>query len=202
MTPNIYLDLDKTLFNSQLFWQDTIISINKINNTQLKADELEIKYSSYYKDGSHYLDFSRLIKDSNINLNYLKQEIKALNNGYLLKDADFLLNWLDTNGYKTEIITIGDQNHQNLKIYFCGRLQKYKVSIINCEKNKYIKHFIGKKGILIDDKPNQQLPVGWLEFYIDRNAVGEGFPKKISNNVWVFNNLQQIPRILQTTYSV
>ena len=43
MTPNIYLDLDKTLFNSQLFWQDTIIYINKINNTQIKADELEIK---------------------------------------------------------------------------------------------------------------------------------------------------------------
>lgn len=204
MKPLIILDLDKTIFNTELFWQDTVGSLNNITKQIYQPDDLANKYSSYYKDGSHYLDFNKLLIDNNTKVDMVIKNIISFNykKDYILPDARFLLRFLDDNKYDVQILTIGDTLHQKLKYLFCPELNKYKLNIISYAKHKFINNnYSNDFGVLIDDKPNQMLRENWHEVYINRQPNANNNLINV-NNTSEIDNLRKVPIILKTIYSV
>lgn len=204
MKPVILIDLDKTIFNTQLFWLNTVNVLNNILNKKYLANDLANEYSSFLKDGSHYTDFSSLLSNENVDIKVLAKKIQSIYSftDYLLPDSNNLLNYLDEHKYLVQILTIGDKEYQNLKVNFCPRINKYKTNIINYAKYKFInKNYKHIAGVLIDDKPNQKLSNNWHEIYINRKQLNNNLGAKNINNVSEIYNLDKVPKILETIYS-
>lgn len=204
MKPVVFLDLDKTIFNTDLFWLNAVGALNSIVAKEYIANNLANQYSGFYKDGSHYTDFSSLLRHNNVDIKSITNKIKEMNpnSDYLLTDALGLLKYLDKHEYMVQILTIGDIDYQKLKVSFCPYIQKYKLDIINYAKNKFInKNYKKTPGVLIDDKPNQRLMPNWYEIYINRAAKSINYYTTNTKNVIEISNLGMVPKILETIYS-
>ena len=118
MKPVVILDLDKTIFNTELFWLNAVSALNNIVAKEYIANNLANKYSSYYKDGSNYTDFSSLLSDNNVDIKVLANKIKVMYpfSDFLLPDSYNLLKYLDEHEYMVQILTIGDKEYQKLKL--------------------------------------------------------------------------------------
>ena len=203
MKPVVILDLDKTIFNTELFWLNAVSALNNIVAKEYIANNLANKYSSYYKDGSHYTDFSSLLSDNNVDIKVLANKIKVMYpfSDFLLPDSYNLLKYLDEHEYMVQILTIGDKEYQKLKVIFCPKIQKYKVDIISYAKYKYINlNYKNTAGVLIDDKPNQHLRSDWYEIYVNRSTHNIQKYTNNKKNVLEVDKLDKVPIILETIY--
>lgn len=203
MKYKLLLDFDRTLFDTHNFWIDLDILLFK--KYGLPPDWLKENYPKFVlsKYDQQMVVFQLLANQSRVPEAELAMSItemiKNKPDNYLFFDAVDILSDLNqfAHGYEVEILTFGDNQFQAIKTDPGELIRKIPIRIISEPKSEYIKReFSDYRGILIDDKPDQQLPEGWLEINLLRSNQSLNDIYEQSKNVYVINNLHQAQPII------
>lgn len=204
MKPLILLDLDRTLFDTTQYVDDlpsllaqhslkTVSEIRDYMPTMLNGERHKL----------HRADYADFVEFLGMSMNEFTEVVlaEANLNTYLYKDAQALIDWLTDKGSVFEILTFGDPVVQNLKLSITPALVNIPFTVVDSLKKDYIEaHLSGRTGCLIDDKPDQQLPVDWTEIHIDRKAPNHFSPRKVSEHVWQISTLTDAPEIIESLH--
>jgi hypothetical protein len=119
-----------------------------------------------------YSDFDQILELLHITKEELQQVVieTAGKNTFILPDAVNFIAWLKLcTTHEVRILSFGQDYFQRLKLHVSPVLSEFPDHIIMQRKNEFISTaFTHRVGILVDDKPNQELPIGWKEIFIDR----------------------------------
>jgi hypothetical protein len=176
MKPLLLLDFDSTLFRTLDFWQDfsEIFSMLK----HVPAEQLQGHYFDYtVGDGLlRTVDYDAMLADAKLTKGQVQEAVESKLRGksYLYDDAKQLVAVLQelSKQYDVGILTFGQKDFQQLKIEHEPTLNGIPTFITLELKARYIaaNFEAHPSGVLVDDKPGQSLPSGWLEVHIDRTA--------------------------------
>lgn len=173
----IYVDFDSTLYNTGIFADDLYELI--AGKSGLPVDQIRTESASYffhpslggYEYEKHVTRYGLDIADMWSALNDLVEE-----RNYLYQDAVPFLRLLFDNGHNPKILTFGEEHFQLAKIKPVTRylmevhdMPAIEVVVVSEKKYKIIKALHpSQKGVLIDDKPDQDLPYGFTEIHLQR----------------------------------
>lgn len=203
MKYKLLLDFDRTLFDTHNFWIDLGALLSERYN--LPSNWLKDKYPKYVlsRHDQQMVSFELLLNQSGIPgeelASSITKMIKKKKSNYLFSDAVEILEELDNfaHDYEVEILTFGDKQFQNLKAGPVELIKQIPIKIISEPKAMYIKReFSGYRGALIDDKPDQQLPLGWIEINLLRSSRPRAVIYEKTNNIYVVSNLLQASQLL------
>lgn len=196
MKPLILLDLDRTLFKTDDYWQDFAVALARA------AGKPENAYIGGYDDflvgegRLQMINYEKIMavtgaKHEDIRVNLAKT---SANKQYLYDDAINLLSQLENleQQYDIAIITFGENRYQNLKISLVPEIANIPKHIIQIYKNAYIaENFARRQGMLVDDKFGQDLPSGWAEVHLSRQH-NYGYPVTIEPSVYEITSLNDV----------
>lgn len=174
MKPILFVDLDRTLFDTVAFFNFVEnILINEFKVTTEDYEKVRPLYAVESTDPMlRYSDFDEILIRLDISKESFQQVVtsSAGNNKFILKDAVGFIEWLQQcTTHEVRILSFGQYYFQMLKLLVSPALSNFPEHIIMQRKNEFIaKEYTNRTGILIDDKPNQALPEGWVELFIDR----------------------------------
>ena len=150
----VYLDLDRTLFKTdlgvKLIWQE----IAKINSGVDVDRELAAISDFYaYSEDAYAYDLVTHIASLGLDSSHIFDELRLseIADGRLeYKGAKELINWINTNGGQVKVLTYGFDDYQRLKASLCPSITSVEVITTLGAKMEYLKD----KGNLwlIDDK--------------------------------------------------
>jgi hypothetical protein len=200
--PLILLDLDRTIFDTaQYVAEMPSLLMGYTQKTASEISEYIPSMLSGERDKLHRADYDDFVHFLGMNFDEFSDAItgEAVMNHYLYDDAKYLVSWLKHNNLDFEILTFGDPKVQQIKLSITPFLTGINASVIDTLKNAYIKNTLGNaiSGVLIDDKPDQQLPQGWTEIHIDRKAEQPFTPRQLSDGVWRISSLEDAPQIIE-----
>lgn len=146
----IYLDFDGTLFNTDKFYQDYLVILNKYN---ISSFEIEKMKKELFTNRRFNLDILTDYIISKYNIKNLKQEVESLyNNSYVFEDViPFLEKYKN---YNLILLTLGDIDYQNRKIE-SSNLTKYFQDIIITDVDKSQLDINYKDNLFIDNNPKE-----------------------------------------------
>lgn len=146
----IYLDFDGTLFNTDKFYQDYLVILNKYN---ISSFEIEKMKKELFTNRRFNLDILTDYIISKYNIKNLKQEVEYLyNNSYVFEDViPFLEKYKN---YNLILLTLGDIDYQNRKIE-SSNLTKYFQDIIITDGDKSQLDINYKDNLFIDNNPKE-----------------------------------------------
>lgn len=188
MKPLLLLDLDRTLFKTDDYWQDFAVAL------ALAAGKPKTTYLQSY---SHFLagegrlqliDYQALLAEAGVRHDEVVRSVMKVTAGkqYLYEDAKKLLEQravLEIS-YEVAVLTYGEAQYQQIKLDLVPEIADLPHFITQRLKTDFIaKQFIDRQGVLIDDKPDQDLPKGWTEVHINRQD-GYDIPHKVSESVY------------------
>lgn len=160
--PEIYLDLDRTLFKTGEFINKVWRAIGEANDGIDGLAELS-RLTDFYIDneneGYRDYDFSSHIEAVGLPVEQTYQFIRRS-----LKDRNFeypgvgsLLRRLSGQGLTVKIFTYGRDDFQRLKSDLSQSLAGYEMIITLEQPKQYFFQGLGRKAILLDDKPIGEL---------------------------------------------
>lgn len=146
----IYIDFDGTLFNTDKFYQDYLVILNKYN---ISSFEIEKMKKELFTNRRFNLDILTDYIISKYNIKNLKQEVESLyNNSYVFEDViPFLEKYKN---YNLILLTLGDIDYQNRKIE-SSNLSKYFQDIIITDVDKSQLDINYKDNLFIDNNPKE-----------------------------------------------
>ena len=146
----IYIDFDGTLFNTDKFYQDYLVILNKYNISSFEIDEMK---KELFTNRKFNLDILTDYIISKYNIKNLKQEVETLyNNSYVFEDViPFLEKYKN---YNLILLTLGDIDYQNRKIEG-SKLSKYFQDIIITDVDKSQLDIDYKDNLFIDNNPKE-----------------------------------------------
>ena len=146
----IYIDFDGTLFNTDKFYQDYLVILNKYNISSFEIDEMK---KELFTNRKFNLDILTDYIISKYNIKNLKQEVESLyNNSYVFEDViPFLEKYKN---YNLILLTLGDIDYQNRKIEG-SKLSKYFQDIIITDVDKSQLDIDYKDNLFIDNNPKE-----------------------------------------------
>lgn len=170
--PLLLLDLDNTLFETSKFWQVFVYSLSKAAHVNVEQVDDREKFTKG-KDKMRYTDYGGMLRQFKVSHAQVEDALKYECSGidFLFPDAHILLNRISDVGHMADvsILTFGEPRFQKLKFDVVPELQEFPIYIVRELKYRHIaKNLAHRFGILIDDKPDQMLPDGWLEVHLDR----------------------------------
>lgn len=170
----IIIDMDKVLFNTNKF----VFDISKLIESEYKINcktfinQVPDYYTNIGKNLRFYNFFDHL-KNLNIDNSEFEKAIinKLSTNKYIYDDVPDFISFLENyiKPKSIQILTFGENRFQNLK-YSCSS-EILNINYVDTIENKsiYIKrHFKGKVGIIIDDKPIESLPSNFQQILLAR----------------------------------
>lgn len=208
MKPLLLLDFDRTLFDTDSFWQDFAKCLSEVSG--LSSQEIFNQYQGYahaYKKSDNvlrYVGYDNFIDKYQIN----HQEIIDLVNKnirgdrYIYADANELLLTLLNNSSKLDfaILSYGQERFQSLKISSCDSLKGVISYITHIPKADFIRHYLAdRQGYLIDDKIGQNLATGWTEVNINRSLKLKS-AHKLGGCLYQISDFYQLFRLLDRKY--
>lgn len=194
--PYLLLDLDRTLFKTDEYWQDFAKAL---------ARSLGVPDGTYSGGYDEFLvgegrlqmvDYSKILAATGAKHDIIRKNLTEIcaKNQYLYDDAQRLLSNLGTlqQVYEVQIITFGENDYQNLKLSLLPELKNIPKHIIQELKTDYIStHFNGGVGMLVDDKYGQDLPAGWAEIHLKRQQKYEK-PATLESSVYEITSLDDV----------
>lgn len=161
----LYLDLDRTLFDTPRFMDVLMATMaTRIGGDMTSLKLLDEALSSYriLAAGQYTYQFFRHMAVYGFNQTELEASLREefKHTDFLYPDAYALLNFVDEQKIPVTILTFGDTLYQCFKISLVDRLKTYERACVLIEKPKYIAEHIDRPSILVDDKIFQvnQLP--------------------------------------------
>lgn len=202
MKKKLFIDFDRTLFDTLRFWDDLDLAITK--KFGLKKGSLTENYLSFSVSNGdlRMVDYNMMIHNLGVSKKdlslFLSKIIRLEINNYIYPDGiEFLMNIQSlSDKYDVEILSYGNYEYQSLKMNNVPKLDHIKKYIVDEPKSIYIKRtFPDHRGLLVDDKPNQSLPKGWVEVNIDRH-ISESKITKVGTNVFKITKLTDIYQLI------
>lgn len=201
MKPLLLIDLDRTVFDSDAFFEFVIATFTgEFSVPQQEIDKHLHLLAVGTANQLRYTDFAQLLKnlkiDSEVFYAHIAQSVTP--NQFILADAVPFLEWAhNQNEFELGILSFGQPEFQTIKIEISPLVSSLSRMIIMTRKNDYIfETFAERQGILLDDKPDQNLPAGWTEIHIDRKADSHKKPLKINEGIWQITNLDDAPQVI------
>jgi hypothetical protein len=198
MKPLLLIDLDRTIFDTNSFFEFVIEAFT--SEFAVSKQEVDKHLHLLAVGATNHLrhtDFAQLLTELHINSErfyaYIAQATSP--NQFILADAVPFLEWAHRQDeFELGILSFGQPEIQTLKIEISPLVSSLHRMIIMTRKNDYIVDaFADRQGILVDDKPDQNLPVGWVEIHIDRKANTYKTPVQISERIWQITKLDDAP---------
>lgn len=194
----LFLDLDRTLFDTDYFMQSLWGEIAARYNIN-KEHELARTPEWYRAMGEYrYYDLREHLEQG-IGLNpddVVSAVTPALSKlDFLYADvADVLALQKEHADYEFRVLTFGPEWVQKLKLQFVPAIRDLACDIILLAKNEFIAaQYPGVHGYLVDDKRNRGLPGGVKEVWINRTETLQSLQKY---DILAINSLTQIKGLL------
>lgn len=205
----LYIDFDSTLYDTAAFAANLWALIAQ--KTGLSLDKVRADSGSYYFHpflGGY--EYEKHVLQYGLAPEEMWQTLHTITSDpdYLYPDSVGFMQGLLADGYEPKILTFGEKRFQEAKItpllpVLTGATytDKLEVLVVDTKKNEYISQLHqGQRGVLVDDKPDQQLPPGFTEIHIDRSG-GITTPD-ISGPVIRVSDLRQARQAIDTLASV
>ena len=161
---NVYIDFDRTMFNSDDFLDDLEMILSRYNISQT----LFYEYGKRIKDnGFNPYSILKLMSTEISFDDEIYNEIDKLimkSDSYLYDDVISFLQTLKNNGYKLTLLTKGNREYQSMKIK-SSKVLDYFDDLIITLKHKGELELNYKESIFIDDNPVE------VESIIKRNPM-------------------------------
>jgi hypothetical protein len=199
----IYLDLDRTLFNTQAFVPELTAAAEKLYGLDAARFEKDIpKFYVSSADGKlrHY-DFFAQIAAHGINIQHAERELLVALHGrnYVYDDAREMLQFLGGAPCILQIISYGTQFYQLFKYRAAPELAGLPIKVVFHDKASYIAQQPREPSWLIDDKITHNLPDWCTMILLDRTAAAP-FVRE-SPRFWRINSLQSVETLLTVGYN-
>ncbi len=173
----VYVDFDSTLYDTPQFGQDL---------KQLISNEAHVSFEQVVKDTRQFVadpnlggyDYESHIRSYDLDPNAMWAALEQLvaTHNYLYEDSPEFMQALYDEGYTPHILSFGEERFQAIKItsslgHLAGNTNhKIGFDVIMRKKQGHIaERHPGGRGVLIDDRPDQDLPDGFAEITLDRS---------------------------------
>lgn len=171
--PLLLVDLDTTLLNTADFWEDFASAVRAAADHSLQHLPLTPRAFAVGAGRMRHTNYTEILNQFNITHKKLKNTLARTRprSTYLYPDAH---TWLANsqqfeNVWDLRILTCGMKQYQKLKLETDPLLSNLPCEYVLTTKSEHIKHnYPNQTGVLVDDKPGQNLPPGWAEIRIDR----------------------------------
>lgn len=191
---NVYLDLDRTLFQTDLFdklrWQ--LLAKWYPGKFDLATESSRQSDYYVYSGRLYFYDFSAHMMELEIDPDEVYGKIRRsdLADGRLEYAGVLeLVEWIHERG-EVRVLTFGPENYQSLKIALCPSLRDVETIITGEEKSKYFDSLPDKTSDIwmVDDKPIPDLPQN--VHFVQANLDGA----EVAEQSWpVIKNLPELP---------
>lgn len=205
MKPVLFIDIDRTVFATDNFIEFVITILTELSGKNREELAPHLYLLSVGNDYHlRHTDFEGLLQAVAVDkadfLALLQQ--RAVPGQFIVEDAAAFLAWATTQQeYEARLLSFGQHDFQQAKIAVSPQLQALPADIIMTRKNAFIaRYYQGRTGYLVDDKPDQQLPAGWEEIYIDRKASTMVRPAMIASGVLRITTLSDVPQSLHSAH--
>lgn len=199
----IYLDLDRTLFNTPVFVPELVAAAEKLYG--LDAQQFQKDMATYYlssADGQlqHYDFFAQLAAHA-IDIRHAERELLAALHGrnYVYDDAREMLQLLGSTPITLGIVSYGTQFYQLFKYKAAPELAGLPIKVVFHDKATYIAEQPHEPSWLVDDKITSNLPDWCVMILLDRTAKAP-FVRE-SPMFWRINSLQSVETLLTVGYN-
>lgn len=193
MKPLILLDFDRTLFRTDDYWQDFAMALAKSTGKPENYYANDYYVSLEGEGRLQMIDYGKILALTGAKHQQIKRNLAEIagKKQLLFADALGMLRNIQ-NSYDVAIVTFGENRYQSLKISLVPEIAGIPTYIIQMLKNEFIvNNFAGRQGMLVDDKFGQDLPPGWTEVYLDRQANCQN-PVTISDAVYKISTLDDV----------
>lgn len=171
MKPTLLLDFDRTLFNTNKFYEAVWEELSQKYGVRPEAEIARAQEFYTYVDDFHDYDFFAHLASLQIGpAEEVARELSRSLDGtdYLYPDAREAL--LLGDRYELSILTFGNEPYQRFKLSFCPELKEIPTNITLMRKGDYIaQHNAGHDVTIVDDKQLiNTLPQGVRFVHLDR----------------------------------
>lgn len=170
----VFVDWDWTLFDTTAFIEDLWKDISRQSGVPVQqvAADGEVFHINPRLGG---YDFEKHIKSYGLEVDAAWHSLNDLLTAkdYLYPDSEQFMNELLGRPYSTSILSFGEDTYQRAKIapYLKRFSKEVSVDTVFEKKAQFIaRHYMGKRGALVDDVPEQNLPKGFAEIHLDRST--------------------------------
>jgi hypothetical protein len=195
--PILFVDFDRTIFDTTAFTTSLWRALVRQYSLDLEKTKEESKAYFTYVGSLYDYDFFGHMRQvtglSDMAIGRVVQEGLA-HQRFLFDDSDEVFAWQRA-GHDVRVLTFGNESYQRLKLSFVPTLvEKLPVVIIRERKADYLATAHAEQsGWLVDDKPNQHLPLGFKEINLDRTAE---LPVTPGPGCVIVNSLTHVRNIL------
>lgn len=184
----LLLDLDRTLLDTDRFLAAASAAFDPRRPERL-AEALAASQRGAATTHRHDLAAAAALLDVDVDAVFARVVAGVQGTpGLLYPDADTLLARARARGH-TAILTIGDPHWQTTKLVCTGLAGVFPYTVVDVAKRDAVAAlWPDRRGWLVDDKPDQRLPDGWTEVWLDRGGAGTD-----RAGVRRIRNLHQVP---------
>lgn len=193
---DVYLDVDRTLFDTDLFdklrWQ----LLEREYGVDVAERQRQPTFYSY-RDDMWFYDFSAHMKDMGLPVDEVYERVRCseLADGRLeYPGVRELVEWVQTCGV-VRLLTYGADDYQRLKVALCPSLQGLETIVTQSGKGRLFRsQALARPAWMVDDKPiGGELPAGVQFIQVDFSGA---HGKK--TEAWpVVASLQNVLEVLQ-----
>jgi|GEM_PF-3030256 len=202
MYERLYLDLDRTLFDTVRFSDALIAAFEDIYKVPARDFRAQMPQFYVHHADMQYYDFYGHVASLGHNPAAVAERLRPELAGgdYLFADAHSLLAALSAvPPVQTTILSYGPSNYQQYKVSFVPELQRLPFVATLQFKQDYLASKPPAPSLLVDDKLVAPLPTWCSQFLIDRSATAAKIAE--SAHVWRINSLETVETAVSLAYN-
>ena len=175
MSMLVAIDLDRTLFDTDSFFEDlsehaaNIVGVTK----QTFIDNSANFYKTLYPNLTNYNLLDQLSSygfyEHDLIIGGLTEKLKNQARQYLYADVGRFLMQLKDMKLDAIVLSYGVEQYQRLKIALCPELESLNAVIVLEPKYVYLQQLAkDRDGVLFDDVAQESMPANWRHILVDR----------------------------------
>lgn len=194
--PILFVDFDRTLFDTASFTTKLWESVSR--RYGLDAEEAKTDGQAYFSyvgklyDYDFFAHMRKMTGSSDAGIADAVRE-DLVGHDFRYPDSDEVFTWA-ADGHDVRILTFGNEPYQRLKLSLTPEFMKLPIMIIREPKAEYLGWaHEAQQGWLVDDKPDQRLPVGFKEINLNRTS---DLPIAQQSGYVIVNSLKHVRNVL------